>query len=405
MEKFTSTYRYMLIVAGELLVIIILFPLIKASSGIMTYALLTIELSLVVGCLRELHRLINSLIGHNSALTGYLNLLLVVWSVMGVLLVFEGYLHLTHQASPEQAIASLTMPDEWKARPVEIEGAAGAEYWHGKLHVYNDAGMRRTTPFPPKKPDQCRIMVVGDSLTYGKGVDAADPYPQRIETGLSSTHRVEVLNLGILGVQSEDILKIIVTYAPQLRPDLILYGVCQNDFLESGEGQGARERREQWAFPLPASWKQFMIQHTLSGEFFERSYDALLMRLGLRADFYSNILQDLYTYQIRFTRDMTVMNLFAVQNGLPPIVAMVLDQAPVFEGRGHQVSRLAERIMRIVGMTVIPTEEYYRTYNGRVMKVSPWEGHPNKEAHQIFADAFVRTLQHHPVLQQYKKEP
>ncbi len=55
-------------------------------------------------------------------------------------------------------------------------------------------------------------------------------------------------------------------------------------------------------------------------------------------------------------------------------------------------------------MDVIPTEEYYKTYDGRAMQVSPWEGHPNEEANRIFAEYFIRALKKHPVLQQYKKK-
>ena len=43
-------------------------------------------------------------------------------------------------------------------------------------------------------------------------------------------------------------------------------------------------------------------------------------------------------------------------------------------------------------MTVIPTQEFYRNYDKQQMVVSPWEGHPNAKAHEIFADFFVTHL-------------
>ena len=394
-------YRIVIILV-LLIAIMAIVALINISSGGCTYLLLTTGFACATLGLRELHFFLGSLWHRHLQLTYYLNILVSVCAVMVVLMLFEIFLQINHHKSSTNHSDSLTMPEEWKLREVTVAGAKYAKYWHGKLHVYDEVGFRRTTPFPPKQADRCRIMVVGDSLTYGTGVDANDAYPQVIETELSKQYRVEVLNLGLCGFQSEEILEVIATYAPRLQPDLIVYGMCQNDFLESGEGQRSRERRQTWPFPLPEQFKQFMVQRTLSGAFFEKSYDDVLMRLGLRADFYSNLLHNFYGYQLRFTRDVTAMNYFAMQHGFPPIVAMVLDQIPVLNGRGHKVTRVAESILKLVGMNVISTEEYYQKYTGRVMQVSRWEGHPNEEAHRIFAEYFVRTLKAHPVLQRYR---
>ena len=97
------------------------------------------------------------------------------------------------------------------------------------------------------------------------------------------------------------------------------------------------------------------------------------------------------------------MNTFALQHNLPPIVSMVLDHFPIVNGKGHEITRIAEKLMQEVGMNVISTEGYYKMYNGRVMRVSPWDAHPNVEANTIFAEYFVRTLKNHPVLEQYRE--
>jgi hypothetical protein len=112
----------------------------------------------------------------------------------------------------------------------------------------------------------------------------------------------------------------------------------------------------------------------------------------------------LYDYQIRFTRDVTLMNYFALQHGLPPVLAMVLDQNPELDGRGFQVARLAEKIMVLAHMDVISTEAYYTEYDGQKMGVSRWDGHPNRGAHRIFAHHFIQALQQHSALQSYRKQ-
>ena len=372
---------------------------LRASAGMLTYVWLTGLLAGALLLFREIHWFSGKLLHRTWALTIYVNLLLTLISTMLTLIVFEGYLQMNRQSSAQP----LTLPDAWKGQPVQIEGARSAMSWHGKLHVYNEDGMRRTTPFPPRQPEICRIMVIGDSLTYGKGVALEDTYPSLLQAQLAAEFRVEVLNLGVSGLQSEDLFSILTNFAPRLQPDLIVYGVCLNDFLASGEGQESRAKLAAWAFPLPNRWKEFLRQHTRAGEFFDTRYHDLLMRLGLRADFLNNILHDLHHYQIRFTRDVTAMNYFVVSNGLPPVVAMVLDQYPEYEGRGQRVARLAESILSLVGMAVVPTDAYYKTYDGHKMGVSPWEGHPNEEAHRLFAEHLANFLRAHPVLQKYRK--
>ena len=376
--------------------------LLPRTSGIALWGMLTGFSAAGVILLKELHKWLHCVVFHRQRpFPIYWNLLLLVCSVMLMLMAFEGVLQFQAQRKGEKRL--LTMPEEWKRRDTDVPGAGKAYYWHGKLHVLNEFDMRRTAPFTSKNPNVARIMVLGDSLTYGKGVDVNDTYPAVMERMLSQDFRVEVLNLGVNGYQSEQIFQQMLMFAPELQPDIIVYGVCLNDFLDAGEEENARGARRGWKIPLPESAKQFLISRTLTGEFFNKAYDDALMRLGLRADFISNILAGMYHYQLRFTRDMTAMNFVAVSQGLPPIVSMVLDAYPVYNGRNQQVARLAETIMQLAQMDMISTEEYYKTYSGRRFAVSPWEGHPNEEAHRIFAEAFVRRLREHPALQPYKR--
>ncbi|GAK48805.1 hypothetical protein U14_00012 [Candidatus Moduliflexus flocculans] len=376
--------------------------LVPHTSGIALWGLLTGLSAVIIILLKEQHELLNCLVFHRQRpLSGYWNLLLVVCSVMLIVTAFEGVLQFQAQRNGEKRL--LTLPQEWERYDTYVPGAKEAYYWHGKLHVFNEYGMRCTTPFTAKNSERCRIIVIGDSLTYGLGIAEEDTYTAIMQRELEKDFRVEVLNLGICTYQSEDIYTLLLSAVPQLTPDLVVYGVCLNDFLISTETERTHARLRAYAFPLPKAAKQFMLDQTLAGQFFERAYHEALMRLGLRATFLSNILDGLNDYQLRFTRDMTAMNFFVISNGLPPITAMVLDQYPVYHGRQHRVAQLAETILELARMNVIPTENYYKTYSGRQLHVSKWEGHPNEEANRIFAAHLIERLREHPVLQQYRK--
>ena len=326
------------------------------------------------------------------------NLLLLVSSVMLLLIVIESFLWI-YQPRPE-AQQKLVMPQEWKKRNVNIPGAFEAYYWHNILHIHNKSGMRRIEPFSPKSDRQFRIMIVGDSLTYGYGVREEETYPRQIEATLKRDFKVEVLNLGVNGKQSRDILEVVRKYTPTLQPDLIIYGVCLNDFLPTHVPD--YKNNMAYRFPIPEAIKEILSEKTHLGRLISDTYNSVLMKLGLRNDFFADILKDFKNYQTRFGRDVREMNHFVLERGLPPIVAMVLNQYPELHSRGYQLAMAAEKHLAQAGMTLIPTIEFYNKYDKQLMAVSPWEGHPNTKAHKIFSEFFVAHLRNRKELEKYR---
>ncbi len=283
----------------------------------------------------------------------------------------------------------LTLPKEWERRTVDIPGASWAYFWHDALHVHDSNFFRRASSFPLKQEDFIRIMVVGDSLTYGYGIDERFTYSSLLPALLDLPKETEILNLGVSGHQSEDIVQLLRDFLPKLQPDIVFYGVCLNDFLPSEVGQYNSRGFE---LPLPDNFHQFLIRSSRFSKYFNELYDRTLRAYNFRADFFDDILKDFEGYQQRFRADVKVMNQFVMDQGLPPVLAMVLDQFPAYEGRGYKIAMNAERYLREAGMEVISTEEYYKKFNGRNFTVSRWEGHPNEEAHEIFASMIAPRI-------------
>jgi lysophospholipase L1-like esterase len=326
------------------------------------------------------------------------NLLLIVTSVILSLIAIESFLWI--YPSKPQSKQKLAIPQEWKKRRVNVSGASYAYFWHNILHVHDENLMRRIVPFPPKLDGKFRIMIVGDSLTYGYGVREEETYSKQLETMLNKKFGVEVLNLGVSGHQSEDILKTIKQWTVLLKPDLIIYGVCLNDFLPAGVGEYQNNMANR--FPIPESVKRYLSSKTYLGRLINDAYNNILMKLGLRNDFYADILKDFKNYQTRFARDVKDMNDFVLDRGLPSMVAMVLNQFPELHSKGYQIAMAAEKHLSNAGMEVIPTEEYYKKYDKQLMVVSQWEGHPNTKAHKIFAEFFVVHLQNRKELERHR---
>lgn len=83
-----------------------------------------------------------------------------------------------------------------------------------------------------KQPGDLRVIAIGDSFTFGAGVQVADGWVDRLERDLASKRagKVEVINAGLIAGHNA------ATYAPwveadarKLDPDAVVVGFCLND--------------------------------------------------------------------------------------------------------------------------------------------------------------------------------
>lgn len=315
---------------------------------------------------------------------------LVLASILFTFTLLDGALvAMTHISKPQQ---QLVMPKEWEMRDVKVPGAARAYYWHNILHVFDENGFRRTTPFLPKKEGVYRIMLVGDSLTYGQAVENNKIYASLIEKKLRKEgHNVEVFNLGAMGRQSEDMVKNVKKFFPIIQPDLVIYGICVNDFLPADKGE--YNDRSDFSIPLPDKLKTYFLMRSKSMQFVDEQYGKILRKFNLRSDFFTDILKDFDGYRTRFAKDLTEMNQFVTNNGLPPVIAIVLNQFPSTTGVAFETTNYAEGYAKEAKMTVVPSLPYNKKYEGQILYVSQWDGHPNAKAHAIFADLLMPAIE------------
>ena len=88
----------------------------------------------------------------------------------------------------------------------------------------------RTREFSPKGPGVARIVTLGDSSTFGWGVDDSYTYQRLLESRLDGgPGTVEVFNLGISGHTSHHGRAVFDHYARGLEPDLLIIGFGAND--------------------------------------------------------------------------------------------------------------------------------------------------------------------------------
>ncbi|MBW3020799.1 hypothetical protein KY334_05865, partial [Candidatus Woesearchaeota archaeon] len=85
------------------------------------------------------------------------------------------------------------------------------------------------------KTSKFRICVIGDSITFGAGLQAQDAYPSLIEQKLNSKgYDVEVWNMGVHAYNSIQKNILVKKAVEEYDADLIIYQVFNDDFWPTG---------------------------------------------------------------------------------------------------------------------------------------------------------------------------
>jgi lysophospholipase L1-like esterase len=95
---------------------------------------------------------------------------------------------------------------------------------------------------PP--PGVVRVAVLGDSSTFGWGVEAFQAYPDRLRSALAERwhlppERVEVLNLGVPGYSSFQGKVLLERVGLRLAPDVVVWSYLSNDGQATGSDDAA----------------------------------------------------------------------------------------------------------------------------------------------------------------------
>ncbi len=300
----------------------------------------------------------------------------------------------------------LMIPENYRLRFVQMSGPERAYYWQGSLHLEDQRRMRYIENHPPKRDDVFRILVVGDSYTFGTGMPEDQTYAALLEKRLSETFTVEVVNAGVRGNESEDILYGgLVPMMIELEPDLVVYGICLNDFQPSMKDPAYRARRSVRIKRYLEGSKDKYV--SILREFWSwRTMTGPRIWSGMTHDFFGQILVDFDARRDRFAHDLTSMNRVVAEHGVGPMVAMVVNHfLEVEDERADMLTAAAERCAADAGMHVVPAASYYERYRGRSMRVSPWEDHPNATGMNMFADALADAIRDLPIIQRYRREP
>ena len=109
----------------------------------------------------------------------------------------------------------------------ELTPGTSGHGWDCEVNV-NSLGFRDREYSLDKPPGTYRVVVLGDSVTFGHSVPIEESFTEQLEARVNA-RGIEVLNLGLGGYDTINEAALLETTGTALDPDLVLVAYCVND--------------------------------------------------------------------------------------------------------------------------------------------------------------------------------
>ncbi len=260
--------------------------------------------------------------------------------------------------------------------------------WHSaNPPSINRFGFRERDYADKQNDDVFRIAVIGDSFTYGQGVDTKDRLSDILESSLNKGNggKFEVLNFGKRGTETVDHLNFLKDYVLASSPDFILLQWFIND-VEVDKSERPKP------FPLVPSYvfASYLNQH--SGLYFllDSQWRILQQRLGMAGSYEDYMVErfvDLDDADL-LQADQALEEIFAVaqRNSIPTAILMF----PALSGEiQSKLGFLIDHVATICERNGVVCIDLRRTLataeSASDLWVNRFDNHPNRLANELAA--------------------
>ena len=273
----------------------------------------------------------------------------------------------------------------------------------GRPVNWNQAGFRGRDFQTPKPPNVYRVVVLGDSITWGVGLSEDERYTRLAEQQLQdrfSNRNIEVLNLSLRGIPTVRQRDMLLHLVDLVQTDCVVVGFSFND---------PQPRLQSYAVELDRYQPLFATLHVLrscglarSADFLHQRTDQLLRNMGLVPQ-WPEALDRVYRPDSSewqaFEQALADMRAMCVKRNLPPpIFAPLLLGSGDFNEPDELLSRTiawcrqAEAAAQRHGFLTINMEESFRAQGSRDRHVNRWDQHPSADCHQIYASHIAGAI-------------
>jgi lysophospholipase L1-like esterase len=256
----------------------------------------------------------------------------------------------------------------------------------------NWQGLRDRDRFE-KKPGTKRILVIGDSYTWGYAVAEEEAFPQTAERLLQERgHRhIEVINGGIPDYNTRQERQLLARLTPIYQPDAVFLAYLVND----AEPSTAMPTAPEETFRHAKSWFLAELKDVANRRLFRRSV-LRSVKDTPGANYLDGFAEDSLKWRdskqaIREMRDM------CAAADIPFAVLILPDFTQSFDDR-YPWRPIHEAVASWGGEMRVPVFDLLVPFLGEdhVALWVPWDGHPNAEAHRRIAEFLVARILENP---------
>lgn len=285
-------------------------------------------------------------------------------------------------------------------RPWYEDIVAAARREGPREHAYKvNADGLRSSEIRPKGPGTRRVLVIGDSFTFGWAVhDDAAVFPAHLERALAD-ERIEIVNGGLAGSLTHQWVDLWRRLGDRVDPDVVLIVFFLRDGTRTTSIGMFDAIRAELTAEHDASllYRASAAYRTIRDRFDRR-------RIGehYRAEFHAAYFGDERARAEWIAAQENLKTLIAMARGRG--VAVGLAVFPVLidlDAEAYPFEDVCEEILAFAAREEVPAMSLLPAFRGRdasTLWVSDVDQHPNADAHAIVAAAlepFVRTLLGH----------
>jgi hypothetical protein len=274
----------------------------------------------------------------------------------------------------------------------------------GKEVKINSAGFRDTEYELNKPEDIFRIIVLGDSFTFGHGVSDDETYPNQLEILLNQptqSVKYEVLNFAVDDYNAQQEFALLRTKGFAYNPDMIVIGFYYNDIevknlnpdqTKNGELKDVKQKnRLSWYF-------NYLRQSSYFIKFLSPRINALLRMMGVKSFGTSGRLNDFLSKEnIPGWRECQKILLEikkeTQQRDIKLVIVLLVDALRLDKNYPfRQTHKVVKDFLQNNGIPVVDLLDKLDGKDLSGYRVSLLDAHPNPEVHKLYAEEIFKSL-------------
>ncbi|MBT8407685.1 MAG: SGNH/GDSL hydrolase family protein [Deltaproteobacteria bacterium] len=296
-----------------------------------------------------------------------------------------------------------------------VPGASGFGRAGTYIHINGD-GFRDLDYPLKKKPTVFRIMVIGDSFTFGQGVNLEDTYSKQLERRINDMGTTsEVISCGVIGYGMWQYLETLERKVIPYKPDLVILGLFIDDIttsvspykhLQNWPGTNPFAKDASGMISRSYLWNSLKNSITLletkyrylRGHNYLKGIEERKKRIGpahpgsnwhqiMYGKLPRNIYSDFSQALRKFIRICETVN-------IQVLVVLIPDAAQMHEPDRQKVNLFVAQTCKDIGVPLVDvTERFEKEEDPRTLYLFPLDAHTSPKGHRLIADSIFEQIE------------